>query len=58
LADEPTGDPNSKSAISMMKLIKILTEKYNQTFIIVTHDPLVVRKCPKVYTLRDGRLKG
>ena len=56
LADEPTGDLDSKSAISLMKLIKMLKEKYNQTFIIVTHDPLVVRECPKVYTIRDGRL--
>jgi len=57
LADEPTGDLDSKSAISLMKLIKMLKEKYNQTFIIVTHDPLVVRECPKVYNIRDGRIE-
>jgi putative ABC transport system ATP-binding protein len=58
LADEPTGDLDSRSAISLMNLIRMLREKYNQTFIIVTHDPLVVRECPKVYNIRDGRIES
>ena len=56
LADEPTGDLDSKNAISLMNLIKRLKEEYNQTFIIVTHDPIVVRGCSKVYNIRDGRI--
>ncbi|MCK4953147.1 ABC transporter ATP-binding protein [Candidatus Bathyarchaeota archaeon] len=57
LADEPTGDLDSESAISLMKLIRKLKEQHNQTFINVTHDPLVVQECTKVYTIRDGRIQ-
>jgi len=56
LADEPTGDLDSRSAVSLMKLIKRLNQEYNQTFIIVTHDPIVVRECSQVYHIRDGRI--
>jgi len=58
LADEPTGDLDSKSAEALMNLIRMLREQYNQTFIIVTHDPIVVKECTKVYIIRDGRIKS
>lgn len=57
LADEPTGDLDSESAMVFMEIIKELNRKMGQTFIIVTHDPLVVRECTKVYTIRDGRIE-
>ena len=41
LADEPTGDLDSENAIAFMKLVKELNKKQGQTFLIVTHDPLV-----------------
>ena len=56
LADEPTGDLDSESAKSLMSLIGSLKGRYGQTFIIVTHDPIVVRECTKVYTIRDGKI--
>ena len=56
LADEPTGDLDSESARSLMNLIRTLNEQDNQTFIIVTHDPIVVSECTKVYSIRDGRI--
>lgn len=56
LADEPTGDLDSRSAMSLMGLIKRLNQEYNQTFIIVTHDPIVVRECSQIYHIRDGRI--
>ena len=40
-----------------MKLIRRLRKQRNQTFIIVTHDPIVVRECTKVYTIRDGIIR-
>lgn len=58
LADEPTGDLDSESAITFMKLVRELNQRWNQTFIIVTHDPLVVEQCTKIYTIRDGRVKA
>jgi putative ABC transport system ATP-binding protein len=57
LADEPTGDLDSKSAVAFMKIVRDLNKRSNQTFIIVTHDPLVVERCTKIYTIRDGRLE-
>lgn len=57
LADEPTGDLDSESATALMKLIRRLRKERNQTFIIVTHDPIVVRECTKVYTIRDGIIR-
>ena len=56
LGDEPTGDLDSDSAKSLMNLIKQLQKQHDQTFILVTHDPLVVQECTKIYTIRDGRI--
>ncbi|MEM3715787.1 MAG: ABC transporter ATP-binding protein [Candidatus Bathyarchaeia archaeon] len=57
LADEPTGDLDSKSALTLMSLIKDLNKKSGQTFIIVTHDPIIAERCTKIYTIRDGRIE-
>ncbi|MEM1998012.1 MAG: ABC transporter ATP-binding protein [Candidatus Bathyarchaeia archaeon] len=56
LADEPTGDLDSKSALTLMNLIKDLNKKNGQTFIIVTHDLIVAERCTKIYAIRDGRI--
>lgn len=56
LADEPTGDLDSENAVAFMELVKELNRKQNQTFLIVTHDPLVSNECDKIYAIRDGRL--
>lgn len=57
LADEPTGDLDSQNATMFMNLVKELNKNYSQTFLIVTHDPLVVRECSQIYTIRDGKLE-
>lgn len=57
LADEPTGDLDSKTAVNFMELVKELNEKEDQTFIIVTHDPLVAYECTRAYTIRDGQIQ-
>lgn len=57
LADEPTGDLDSKSALALMNLIKDLNRRNGQTFIIVTHDPIVAERCTKIYNIRDGRIE-
>ncbi|PIU59396.1 macrolide ABC transporter ATP-binding protein [Candidatus Bathyarchaeota archaeon CG07_land_8_20_14_0_80_47_9] len=57
LADEPTGDLDSENAIAFMKLVKELNKKQGQTFLIVTHDPLVSQECDKIYAIRDGKLR-
>lgn len=56
LGDEPTGDLDSKSAESLMELIMSLRREKKTTFILVTHDPIVVAKCDRSYSVRDGRI--
>jgi putative ABC transport system ATP-binding protein len=56
LGDEPTGDLDSKSAEALMDLIVSLRKDRKMTFILVTHDPLVVIECDRVYSVRDGKI--
>ena len=56
LGDEPTGDLDSKSAKNLMELIRSLRREKKITFILVTHDPLVVEGCDRVYSIRDGKI--
>jgi len=56
LADEPTGDLDSENATAFMKLVRQLNKIYTQTFLIVTHDPIVSKECDKIYMIRDGEL--
>ena len=56
LGDEPTGDLDSKSAEALMDLIVSLRKDRKMTFILVTHDPLVVVECDRVYSVRDGKI--
>ena len=53
LGDEPTGDLDSKSAKSLMDLVRSLQ---GITFILVTHDPLVLSSCDRAFSLRDGKV--
>lgn len=56
LGDEPTGDLDSKSAKKLMELIRNLRKDTKTTFILVTHDPIVVEGCDRVYSIRDGKI--
>ena len=57
LGDEPTGDLDSASARSLMELIDSLRREKGCTFILVTHDPLVVEHCDRAYSVRDGKIQ-
>ncbi|MDA8235845.1 MAG: ABC transporter ATP-binding protein [Clostridia bacterium] len=56
LADEPTGAVDSKTARSIMELLKELNQEKGQTLVIVTHDPEVAGEAGRVYRMADGRL--
>ena len=56
LADEPTGDLDSKSAKKLMELIKALRKEKKVTFVVVTHDPIVIAQCDRAYAVRDGKV--
>ncbi|EHR32631.1 ABC transporter ATP-binding protein [Helcococcus kunzii] len=56
LADEPTGNLDSKNSQEIIKLLKDYNEKYNQTIILVTHDPNVADAADRVIQMSDGKI--
>jgi len=58
LADEPTGNLDSRTGCEILKLIHDLHQRLNATILIVTHDANVAESCPRTVTLRDGRVAG
>ncbi len=56
LADEPTGNLDSKSTDEIMDLLRDLNREAATTFIVVTHNPAVARAADRIITVRDGRI--
>jgi lipoprotein-releasing system ATP-binding protein len=56
LADEPTGDLDIHSSEALFELIIELNEKYNQSFIIVTHNEMFAKRAHRVIQLWDGKI--
>ncbi|HOX41221.1 MAG TPA: ABC transporter ATP-binding protein, partial [bacterium] len=55
LADEPTGELDSKTSIEIIDMLKKLNRENKQTFLIVTHNDEVARACKKTIRLKDGK---
>lgn len=56
LADEPTGEVDSKTRDSIVRVFKELSQK-GQTILVVTHDPEVAKECSRVLRITDGMIK-
>ena len=56
LADEPTGDLDSKSGAEVIALMHQLNRELGATFIVVTHDPAVARQTERIVVLDSGRI--
>ncbi|MGH2582292.1 MAG: ABC transporter ATP-binding protein [Anaerolineales bacterium] len=56
MADEPTGNLDSKSGNEIMKLLLNLNKERNVTLIIVTHDPEIAARAQRIVTIRDGEV--
>ena len=54
LADEPTGNLDSENAEAVVKLLFHLRDKFNHTFLIVTHNEDFAKKCDRIVKIRDG----
>lgn len=54
MADEPTGNLDSKSSVEIMQIFKDLNEQQGKTVIIVTHDQEIAERAKRVITVRDG----
>lgn len=56
LADEPTGNLDTRTSQEVLDLLQLSSKRYHQTLIIITHDPQVARHAERVITLEDGMI--
>ena len=56
LADEPTGNLDSKASEEIVSLLKLSNKKYNQTVIIITHDEKIALEADRIITIDDGKI--
>jgi len=58
LADEPTGNLDSKTGEEILDLLRDLNKKQKKTIIMVTHDDHLAKKAERIIKLKDGRVSG
>lgn len=58
LADEPTGNLDSKSSEEVVELLKMTNKKYKQTIIMITHNLELANEADRVITIEDGKIAG
>lgn len=56
LADEPTGNLDSKNSREIMQLLRYSNEKYHQTMLVITHDEDIALQADRILSLEDGRI--
>lgn len=58
LADEPTGNLDSKTSAEIIDLLKYTNEQFNQTILLITHDDKIALRADRIITIGDGRIIG
>ena len=56
LADEPTGNLDSKSSDEIVQLLKTSNKKYSQTIIMITHNPEIAKVADRIIRIEDGKI--
>ncbi len=56
LADEPTGNLDSKNSQEIVELLKFSNKQYGQTLIVITHDESIALQADRIITIEDGRI--
>jgi putative ABC transport system ATP-binding protein len=56
LADEPTGNLDSKASREVMDLLKLSNKRYNQTLLVITHDEKIALQADRIITISDGHI--
>ncbi|MDN5278178.1 MAG: putative transport system ATP-binding protein [Clostridiales bacterium] len=56
LADEPTANLDSETAVNLLQIMKQLNEEKNVTFLFSSHDPMVIEIAERVISMRDGKI--
>ena len=58
LADEPTGNLDSKTSQDVLGLLKITSRKFNQTLVMITHNEEIAQMADRIIRIEDGRIMG
>jgi len=58
LADEPTGNLDSRTSLEVLGLLRSSADKHKQTMAIITHDEKVAKFCDRILHIEDGRIMG
>ena len=56
LADEPTGNLDSRNSQEILELLKLSNRRYGQTLIVITHDESIALQADRILTIEDGRI--
>lgn len=56
LADEPTGNLDSKTEEEVLTLLKLTAKKYNQTIVMITHDEVIAQMADRIICIEDGKV--
>ena len=56
LADEPTGNLDSKASEEVISLLRLSNKKFNQTVIVITHDEKIALEADRIITIDDGKI--
>ncbi len=56
LADEPTGNLDSKNSQEIIELLKTSNRKYGQTLIVITHDESIALQADRIIAVEDGKI--
>lgn len=57
LADEPTGNLDSRTTAEVMSLLRMSGKKYHQTILMVTHNELIAQSCDRIIHIEDGLIR-
>ena len=56
LADEPTGNLDSKTSDDVVGLLKMTSREFHQTIVMITHNPEIAQMADRIVQLEDGRI--
>ncbi len=58
LADEPTGNLDSKTSLDVMGLLKVTSERFSQTIVMITHNEEIAQTANRIIRIEDGKIVG
>lgn len=56
LADEPTGNLDSKTSDEVIELLKTTSKKFHQTIVMITHNPEIAKRADRTIRIEDGKI--